>query len=639
MTRSVLLLVFAVFGVGLVRTAWLAEDVFITLRTVDNFMEGYGLRWNAAERVQTYSHPLWMMLLALGRWVTGEYYFSTLAVGVICSSLALVLVAWRLGRSQLAAACAIGLLAFSKTFVDYSTSGLEGPLTHLLIATFAWVWFSEGRGSRRLFWIAAIAALGGVNRLDTLAIFAPAMLVGCWSTWREEGWIWMRSMALGLLPLVLWTLFSLFYYGSPIPITGFAKAFSGIPQDELIRQGLRYYRDIATRDPVLLPGLAIGLLLGLMRRDRRDAALALGAAIYCLYIVKIGGGYMAGRFLTPPLFVAAILVARDSGRFGWRPQAGFLVTVGTLGMLCSTAPILSGRDFTLDREAELVAGIVDERSTWYQRTGLLSRNRTIPDPNGLGEMLKVEFDPTNPSIFLDGRVGLDGLLAGPGVHFVDPVLCDPLLMRLPAWDLKKWQVGHFQRQVPDGYLESLAHDDNRIVHPGLASAYADLKLVTRGDLWSLERLRAIWSLSFGAGATGLRDYRENAYRSPKAAVLNWSQPVEWPETGTSVFKPEFQVLNSKGGQIKLPAPWGHGRVELMLGGRCQYKIQFKSRAKVVGVANVVAGKRSKLFPGIASVVVEVPGPAVEAGYDSIHVTPISFWRTGVYCIAGLRALE
>jgi arabinofuranosyltransferase len=47
-----------------VRNAWVTEDAYITLRTVDNWVSGHGLRWNVDERVQGYTHPLWMVLAA-----------------------------------------------------------------------------------------------------------------------------------------------------------------------------------------------------------------------------------------------------------------------------------------------------------------------------------------------------------------------------------------------------------------------------------------------------------------------------------------------------------------------------------------------------------------------------------------------
>ena len=35
------------YGVVLLRTAWLCDDAYITFRTVDNFINGFGLRWNS----------------------------------------------------------------------------------------------------------------------------------------------------------------------------------------------------------------------------------------------------------------------------------------------------------------------------------------------------------------------------------------------------------------------------------------------------------------------------------------------------------------------------------------------------------------------------------------------------------------
>jgi arabinofuranosyltransferase len=60
--RVVALLVCALV---LFRHAWVSDDAFITLRTVRNLLQGDGLRWNLNERVQGYTHPLWMFLLAL----------------------------------------------------------------------------------------------------------------------------------------------------------------------------------------------------------------------------------------------------------------------------------------------------------------------------------------------------------------------------------------------------------------------------------------------------------------------------------------------------------------------------------------------------------------------------------------------
>ena len=68
------------YGVVILRTAWLSEDAFITFRTVDNFIHGFGLTWNVSERVQAYTHPLWMLLLSIAYFLTREIYYTALAV-------------------------------------------------------------------------------------------------------------------------------------------------------------------------------------------------------------------------------------------------------------------------------------------------------------------------------------------------------------------------------------------------------------------------------------------------------------------------------------------------------------------------------------------------------------------------------
>jgi len=58
------LVIFCITQVFIVKP-WIGDDSLITFRSVDNFINGYGLRFNIGERVQSYTHPLWMFLLSL----------------------------------------------------------------------------------------------------------------------------------------------------------------------------------------------------------------------------------------------------------------------------------------------------------------------------------------------------------------------------------------------------------------------------------------------------------------------------------------------------------------------------------------------------------------------------------------------
>ncbi|MDB4973732.1 MAG: hypothetical protein JWN48_2073 [Myxococcaceae bacterium] len=154
-----------------VRTAWVTEDAYITLRTVDNLVRGHGLRWNIDERVQGYTHPLWMALLTAVYAVTRED-FSTIAVGVLTTLAALIMVL-KLSGSSSHALLAIVLLALSRSFVEFSTSGLENPLTHLLVAAFVLLYAVR---EAELRWLALCAALIALNRVDALIVTLPALL-------------------------------------------------------------------------------------------------------------------------------------------------------------------------------------------------------------------------------------------------------------------------------------------------------------------------------------------------------------------------------------------------------------------------------------------------------------------------------
>jgi hypothetical protein len=58
-SRQGILLVAALLlvAVVLIRTAWICDDAYITFRTVDNFLHGFGLRWNVAEKLYLLKLP------------------------------------------------------------------------------------------------------------------------------------------------------------------------------------------------------------------------------------------------------------------------------------------------------------------------------------------------------------------------------------------------------------------------------------------------------------------------------------------------------------------------------------------------------------------------------------------------------
>jgi arabinofuranosyltransferase len=66
------------------KNAWVTEDAFIILRSVDQFLLGHGFRWNPHERVQVYTSPLWYLLI-----IASTFFCKTLYLNLISLSLLL----------------------------------------------------------------------------------------------------------------------------------------------------------------------------------------------------------------------------------------------------------------------------------------------------------------------------------------------------------------------------------------------------------------------------------------------------------------------------------------------------------------------------------------------------------------------
>ena len=509
--RSTLLLWCAIALVGLLAaelalTAWQSDDAFITFRTVDNLFQGHGLRWNTDERVQTYTHPLWMLLAVACRAVSGELYFSTLILGALLTLTSAVLL-WRLNAAAPLTGLAVLLVLLgSKAFVDYGTSGLENPLTGLLAMLLAW----RLTAARPWYWVPTLAALLALTRPDAVLLALPAVL---WSlaALRRGGGSARLAWLLGWLPLAGWLLFSTVYYGSAIPNTAWAKLNVQIPRLDLLQQGLRYLGDSLARDPLTLVAVAAGALVGFVGPRREARLLAAGAALYIAFVVWIGGDFMSGRFLTAPLVLAlgALGLQAPHIRLPRRRlvEALCLVGLGGYALLWPASPLHARTDYGANRAVMGASGIADERAYYYPTTGALRvlgwldrlESEGLPVPPYRGALRGVVFRDSSQRAAPYNETGFFGYFAGPDRRVVDVwALCDPLLARIPFRPGDRFRIGHFERPLPAGYLRSRERGENLLVDPELRAAYQEILRVVRGPLWTRERWRAIWRLNTGA---------------------------------------------------------------------------------------------------------------------------------------------
>jgi arabinofuranosyltransferase len=237
--RSLLIaLLMLIVCIVILRTAWVCDDAYISFRSVDNFVNGYGLTWNTDERVQAFTHPLWVFLMAAFYIMTGDLYYTSIFVSLALTLAALLIVLLKVSRSTSGSVLVIVAVLFSKAFIDYSTSGLENPLSYLILTAFFYVYVSHQPGRGRCFLLALLAALAGLNRLDTVLVYLPALVLAYWPL---RGGKAILPALFGFSPLILWECFSVVYYGFPFPNTYYAKIHAGVPLGERIHQGLIYY--------------------------------------------------------------------------------------------------------------------------------------------------------------------------------------------------------------------------------------------------------------------------------------------------------------------------------------------------------------------------------------------------------------
>jgi arabinofuranosyltransferase len=472
------------------------EDAYITGRTVWNVLHGYGLRWNVAERVQAYTHPLWMLLLVPLQLVAGDFYPAAILLSLACNAGVLVVAARIAGRGPRGAllfGASVVAMVGSRAFFDFTSSGLENPLTSLLLLAIVGL-DDEGDSPMAL----ACASLVFVNRMDAVLLLVPAALLAAWRLAKGGRARALRTIVLATSPAWAWLLFSLAYYGFPFPNTAYAKLATGIPRTALVRQGLAYLRNALATDPLTLLAMVAAPVLATRAAPgaRRTwlVALAAGLPLQVLYLIWVGGDFMAGRFLSPAFTLAAgvaLAAARDVV-----PTRALAAGTVLLALYAALLPFGPLRTFVSYRRQVIDdSGIADEKGHYHFRSSLplflLRRPEVFPSHRFVQEGLAFRARPEPVSV--ECNVGYFGYYAGPSKFVIDTCgLTDPLLARLPAHP--DFRIGHFERTVPEGYAEAaLSGDAGRLRDPRLREPYRQLLEITRGDILSPRRLRTVLS--------------------------------------------------------------------------------------------------------------------------------------------------
>lgn len=494
-TRELLpLLALCLYTMAVIKAGWLADDAFASFRAAANLVNGHGLLSNPPERVQAFTNPLWTLLFALVYWPVKNPYAVAISLGLVCSIAAVALIALSRRVDALSRALAVLALCLSSAFVDFSTSGLENPLAHLLLVAI----YACERRERGMLVVALLSALLAVNRLDHLLLVTPllaARLVHAGRLGRARFARQLGAMAIGFVPLALWELFAVVYYGFPFPNTAYSKLNATIGAGEFFMQGLWYFVESATHDPLTPLLILAAIVAPFVTRNWRLLPVALGIVLYLAYVLRIGGDFMLGRFFSAPFVLAVVMLFHDVVP----ALPGRLVLAA--GAVVALVPLAAESSRLANSTAPLCAipesGVVDERSCYKTYTGLVSNVRISKYKkheyyeHGVGHRKK------GRGVYAENVVGLKSFAAGPKVHLIDLfALTDPLLARIPfAPANNSWRIGHFYRVLPEGYVDTVRTGENRIKDPCLARFYDRLRTVTSGPIFSWARFKGIFELN------------------------------------------------------------------------------------------------------------------------------------------------
>lgn len=482
--------------------AWVSDDGFITFRSVEQLFAGNGPRWNPHERVQAFTHPLWFGLLCLVRLFTKDVFLNVLFVSMTSCVVACFLLG-RIALSRWHWAICMLILGSSKALVDFSTSGLENPLSHLMILAFLFVLLrsqSEGiRSHRDVVALTFLLGLAVTVRLDLVPLLLAPYLYALVSTLKSDGHMdapLVGKLALALLPPIAWTIFSLIYYGFPFPNTAYAKLGAGVPTADLLPHGISYLANSLRLDAITLVIIVTSVVASFTTRRGALMALAIGIVCHLLYVVRVGGDFMSGRFLTPELVMAVGILGAIDWRRGVVPMA--LVGLMFYNFAQPLAPWWTRGTYS-NTEIDS-AGIADERGFYFQYSSIWRYVESVQSGTHFPKMGwvddAVEFARSNYKATVMPAIGYFGYYVRLDQIVIDPMaLSDPLLARLPA--RSDWRIGHMVRDIPEGYLESIVGDQNRIKDPAVRALYDKLELVTKGPLFTADRWRAIWALNMG----------------------------------------------------------------------------------------------------------------------------------------------
>ena len=306
---------------------WTYDDGFIYYRVVHELVSGHGPVFNSGQRVEAFTSPLWVALLAFTDLVTPiRLEWLGVILGIACTLVGAGFAtagATRLARHDasdafLVPAGLLVLVAFLPMW-SWESGGLETGLVFAWLGVCLWILacWAETAALRISLWRVTVLGLGWLVRPELLllsVVFTGLVVVAQWRADRWRDRVRLVGAAWGL-PLA-YEIFRMGYYGVVVANTAIAKEGSKL----WVQQGWYYLQDFVRPYWLWIPvallalGAYLPLAVRLYRTKRHRALLVLGtffaaALLSSGSVIAYGGDYLHGRLLLPALFAFCAPVA------------------------------------------------------------------------------------------------------------------------------------------------------------------------------------------------------------------------------------------------------------------------------------------------------------------------------------------
>jgi hypothetical protein len=238
----------------LVYIDWYIEDAAISFAYARNLVEGHGLvPWPGAERVEGYSNPTWVALMALFELFRVDGFTSSKLLGGVfgVATLPLVYLITRRARTRVdeVPVIAVIALAASSPYAIWCASGLENSLFCFLLALGTWRTLREAEGDTRFPGAALAFMLLAITRPEAIlygAVGGFAAMV--FALLDRRG---LRSTAIWLaaffVPFLAYHAVRYAYFAWPFPNTYYAKVADTTPDPwRWEGRGWKYVRRFAS---------------------------------------------------------------------------------------------------------------------------------------------------------------------------------------------------------------------------------------------------------------------------------------------------------------------------------------------------------------------------------------------------------